>query len=133
MSSVRPKATRVALIALEAFIGVGAVYGGVMLIRGSWDLPVADLDPLPLSSWVLPGVALLATVAAPMALAAVLVGRHRPAAAGASVAAGAVLVGWILFQLAVIGPQMALQAVMLVLGAVVAGLGLLLRRQERAR
>jgi hypothetical protein len=125
--------TRVALVAVELFVGVGAVYGGVMLIRDSWALPVSDLEPLPLDSWVLPGFALLASVAAPMLTAAFLVVRRQAHAADLSTVAGALLVGWILFQLAVIGPQMALQAVMFALGAVTAGLGLLLRRQEARR
>jgi hypothetical protein len=132
--AVRDRATytRIALVMLEAFVGVGAVYGGVMLVRDSWGLPVTDLAPLPLHSWVLPGVALLVSVAAPMLAAAVLVARRHGLAADASVLAGAILAGWIVVQLAVIGPQMALQAVMFVLGLVTAALGLLLRRTERA-
>jgi hypothetical protein len=129
---VRATYTRVALVMLEVFVGVGAVYGGVMLARDSWGLPVTDLEPLPLHSWVLPGVALLVSVAAPMLAAAVLVARSHVRAADASVLAGAILVGWIVVQLAVIGPQMALQAVMFVLGLVISALGLRLRRKERA-
>lgn len=133
MSFMRERLMRAGLVGLELFVGVGAVYGGIMLIRDSWALPLSDLDPLPLTSWVLPGVALLATVAIPMVLAAWLVVRGNGRAANVSIAAGAFLVGWILFQLAVIGPQMGLQAVMLVLGGIVAALGLLLRREERPR
>jgi hypothetical protein len=124
--------TRVALVMLEVFVGVGAVYGGVILVRDSWGLPVTDLAPLPLHSWVLPGVALLVSVAVPMLAAAVLVARRHVLAADASVLAGAILAGWIVVQLAIIGPQMALQAVMFVLGLGTAALGLLLRRTERA-
>lgn len=57
----------------------------------------------------------------------------RARATDASALAGAILVGWILFQFAVIGPRMALQAVMLVLGVVIVGLGLVLRRLEARR
>lgn len=126
----RARLIRVVLAVLELFVGVGAAYGGVMLIRDSWGLPVSDLAPLPLDSWVLPGLALLASVAVPMLAAAYVVTRGLARAADASVLAGGTLVGWILFQLAVIGPQMALQAVMFVLGVVMLGLGLVLRRQE---
>jgi hypothetical protein len=126
----RTELIRVLLVVLELFVGVGAVYGGVMLIRDLWGLPVSDLAPLQFDSWVLPGLALLASVAVPMLAAAYLVTRGRARAADASVLAGAILVGWILFQLAVIGPRMALQAVMLVFGVVIVGLGLVLRRQE---
>jgi len=126
-------AVRAALVVVELFIGVGAVYGGIMLIRDSWALPVTDLEPLPLDSWVLPGAALLVFVAAPTLSAALLVARRHVRAADLSVVAGAVLVGWILFQLAVIGPQMALQVVMFLLGAGTAALGLLMKRQETRR
>lgn len=129
----RTRLIRVVLVVLELFVGAGAVYGGVMLIRDSWRLPVSDLAPLPLDSWVLPGLALLASVAMPMLAAAYLVTRELARAADASVLAGAILVGWILFQLAVIGPQMALQGIMLVLGVAIAGLGLVLRPQEVRR
>ena len=72
---------------------------------------------------MVPGVALFAVVAVPMlgAAALALLGSRR--AAGAAMAAGALLVGWILVQLAVIGPRMALQAVMLGMGVAVAAAG----------
>jgi hypothetical protein len=53
---------RYALIGLGLFVAVGAVYGAVMLITDGWHLPVQDLQPLPLESWVLPGLALFALV-----------------------------------------------------------------------
>src|SRR5213078_2914548 len=99
--------------ALELFTGIGAVYGAAMLVTDAWHLPSEYLDPLPVHGWVVPGVALLAALA--------LLGSRR--AAGAALAAGALLVGWILVQLAVIGPRMALQAVMLGMGVAVAAAG----------
>jgi hypothetical protein len=107
---------------LELFIGGWAVYGAVMLATDAWHLPVADLAPLPLHSWVLPGVGLLLVVAVPMLVAAALQWRHARRAAGASLAAGVLLVSWIAVQVAVIGPQMWLQPLMLVAGLATAAL-----------
>src|SRR4051794_40028840 len=119
-----------ALIALELFAGVGAVYRALMLVRDSWRLPLNYLDPLPLHSWVLPGIALFGVVAVPMLGAAVLVWRRVRHAADVSIGAGVLLAGWIATQLAVIGSRMALQAIMAVNGLAVAGLGWWWRRSE---
>ncbi len=121
------------LVEAELFVGVGAVYGGVMLMADAWHLPVSDLSPLPLGTWVLPGIALVALVAGPMLSAAVLLLVHHRRAADASTAAGVVLIGWVLVQLAVIGPRMILQAVMLFLGVFIATLGWRLRRTWNER
>jgi hypothetical protein len=45
------------LFCLELIVGAPAVYGGVMLVTDAWRLPLDYLDPLPLHSWVLPGIA----------------------------------------------------------------------------
>jgi hypothetical protein len=124
------RSVRWVLIALELFAGVGAVYGALMLVRDSWRLPLDYLDPLPLHSWVLPGIALFGLVAVPMLAAAVLVWRRAGHAADVSIGAGVLLAGWIAVQLAVIGPRMALQAIMAVIGLAVAGLGWWWRRSE---
>ena len=113
-------ALRYAMILLELFVAVGAVYGAIMLITDGWHLPVQDLQPLPLESWVLPGLALFALVTIPMSGAAICVYWNTPRAAQLSMVAGLVLVGWILVQLVVIGPQMWLQAFMLVCGLAIA-------------
>jgi hypothetical protein len=129
--TVRHGPLRAALAALETVTGVAAVYGGAMLIADAWRLPVADLAPLPLRSWVIPGAALILTVAVPMAIAAVAVWRRSAWAAAGSIAAGLILAGWVLVQVAVIGPQMFLQAVLFVTGLVIAALGAALRNADR--
>ncbi|MGZ6827936.1 MAG: hypothetical protein ACXVGH_14215, partial [Mycobacteriales bacterium] len=52
---------------LQAVLGLSAAYGGTGLLLGlpGFALPEEDLQPLGLHSWVLPGLALLAVVAAP--------------------------------------------------------------------
>jgi hypothetical protein len=125
--------TRLGLAAVEVFIGVGAVYGGITLIADGWALPLSYLEPLPLSSWTWPGIALLAVVAVPMLGAAYLTIRRHPLGGEASVAAGLLLIGWIIVQVAVMGLAMAWQPVMAVLGAVVAPLGWRLTRTDGRR
>ncbi len=122
---------RATLAVLEGLTGVAAVYGGAMLIADAWRLPVADLAPLPLHSWVVPGVALVLTVAVPMGAAAVAVRRRSTRAAAGSIAVGLILAAWVLVQVAVIGPQMFLQAVLFVTGLVIAALGMALRSADR--
>lgn len=116
-------------IVMELLIVVAALYGGVGLM---WDL-VADnaigmtqdwLVGTPFTSWVLPGVFLLAVVAAPMGTAAVLELRRSPWAAAASVVAGAAQVGWIAVQLAVMQRYFVLQPVMIFAGLAVLALAL---------
>lgn len=116
-------------IVVELLIVAAASYGGVGLM---WDL-VADnaigmtqdwLVGTRFTSWVLPGVFLLAVVAAPMGAAAVLELRRSPWAAAASVVAGAAQVGWIAVQLAVMQRYFVLQPVMIGAGLVVLALAL---------
>jgi hypothetical protein len=115
-------AIRSSLIWLELLVGIGAMYGTVMLVTDAWHLPVRDLQPLPLHSWVVPGLALFAVVTVPMIAAAIEVYWRLRHAADLSLAAGLLLVGWIGVQLLVIGPQMWLQPAMLVGGLTIAGL-----------
>lgn len=107
---------RYCLIGLELLIGIGAMYGAVMLVTDAWHLPVHDLEPLPLHSWVIPGLALIAVVTVPMIAAAIEVYWGMRHAAILSLAAGLLLVGWIAVQLLVIGPQMWLQPAMAIGG-----------------
>lgn len=120
-----------AVVALELFTGVGAIYGTVMLVTDGWHLPVRYLEPLPLHSWVLPGVALCALVAVPTLTAAALAIPGTSRAADAAIGVGLLLAGWIVLQLTVIGPRMVLQPVMLAVGLTIAALGWWWRRIYR--
>jgi hypothetical protein len=115
-------AIRSSLIWLELLVGIGAIYGAVMLVTDAWHLQVSDLRPLPLHSWVIPGLALFAVVTVPMIAAAIAIYRGVRHAADLSLAAGLLLVGWIGVQVLVIGPQMWLQPAMLIGGLAIAGL-----------
>lgn len=118
-----------ATIALELVVAVLAAYGGIGLM---WDL-VSDnaigmlpiwLEGTPFTSWVLPGLFLLAVVALPMGTAALLELRRSPWASAASVVAGAAQIGWIAAQLAIMQRYFFLQPIMLGAGLAVLALAL---------
>lgn len=110
---------RWSLIALELIVAANAVYGGIGLMQGGLGMPAQWLAGTPFESWVLPGMFLLAVVAAPMALAAAAELSRRWWAYAASLAAGALQAGWIVAQWAIMQRFFFLQPVMLAAGALV--------------
>jgi hypothetical protein len=119
------------VIALELLVAAAAVYGGVGLVRdNAIGMPAGWLDGSPFTSWVLPGALLLAVVAVPMVAAAVLELLRAPAAAVASVLAGAVQIAWIAAQLAIMQRYDVLQPVTIGVGLAVLLLALWPRRRQ---
>ena len=123
---------RIALVAAEAFVAVGAVYGSIMLITDGWQLDRAMLRHLPVDTWVLPGLALAVLVAVPNLAAGVLVAIGHPTGRFMSLLAGAILIAWIIAQLALIQQYFALQPVMAICGLLTIGLAWLLRRGDES-
>ena len=112
-------------------IGGAAILGGVRLIRDGFGLPPGWLSRTPFTGWTLPGVLLLAGVAAPQLLAAaMIVTRHR-AALWASYLAGLALLAWIGVQLLVLQRFFFLQPVIAALGLAEVGLAWLWQRAGR--
>jgi hypothetical protein len=109
-----------ALVGVELFVAVGALYGGIGLIASN-AIHITDdwLVGTPFDSWVLPGIFLLLVVAAPMTVAAVAELRRRPWAYTASVVAGVAQIGWIIAQWVIMQRYFVLQPVMFTAGAVV--------------
>ena len=122
---------RIALVIVEAFVAVGAVYGSIMLITNAWRLDQAMLRHLPVDTWLLPGAALAALVALPYVVAAFLVLTRHPMARAVSLLAGGILVGWIVVQLALIQQYFFLQPVMALCGLLTIGLAYLLPLKDR--
>jgi len=117
---------------VEAFVAVMAVYGGIVLVTDPqlWQLDVGWLHRTPLRSWTIPGLLLMAVVAVPMAVAAVLTWRRSVNAGRASTIAGAALVGWIVLQVAIIGLRMLLQPLLLIVGLFVVGAGIRIHHES---
>ena len=105
------------LHALQALLAVAGVYGaaGLVFSLDGFDMPVAWLSPLPLSSWVLPGLGLLVGVALPLGAAAVAGWRHDPRSDALSRLAVGLLLAWLAVQLAVMGLRAPVQVVTLAL------------------
>ena len=110
------------LVAVEAFVAVGAIYGSIMLITDTWRLNPTMLRHLPVDTWVLPGVALAVLVALPYAIAGLLVAIGHSTARVVSFLAGGILVGWIIIQIALIQQYFFLQPVMGLCGLLTIGL-----------
>jgi hypothetical protein len=110
------------LIGLLAFTAVGALYGGIGLMTTGLGIPDEWLQSTPFDSWVLPGVALLAIVAAPMTAALIAELRGQPAADRLSLTAGLLLIGWIVVQVVMIQRFNPLQPTMFLIGVAIAGL-----------
>jgi hypothetical protein len=92
--------TRITLLVLELFIAANAVWGGIALMTDSWKLSHDWLDNTFFDSWFLPGVALLVVIGGSQFAAATALLARRPYAREASIAAGLIMVGWIVVQLA---------------------------------
>ncbi len=125
------KPVRIALIALEVLVAVGAVFGGIGLIADNAIGMLPEwLDGTPFVSWTVPGVLLLLVVALPMAVAAIAEIRTLGWAFAGSMVAGAAQLGWIVAQWLIIGKYFFLQPVMLAAGAAVLILAWLAHRGE---
>lgn len=130
-------AIQVLLIVLELFLALGAFFGGGMMVLarggGELGLPPELLEGSGFASYRVPGVILvLANGVLPVAVAIAAI-RGRSWARYGHVLVGCVLTGWIVVQGILIGFGHWLQISYLVMGLVIAGLGLVgLRRGRRA-
>jgi hypothetical protein len=89
----------------EALIALAGAAGAAQLCSGSLTPPVSDLAPLGLSSWVLPGLWLFASVAAPSSAAAWLAWRRSAHAPAAVLVASTALVTELVVQIPFVGPS----------------------------
>lgn len=110
------------LVGLESFTAVGAVVGTVgLLVDGEAFMGrTVTAEDLPFHSWVVAAVALVCcNLLVPLAAIGAEL-RHHSAATRLHLAAGVVMVVWIVVQVAVIGLVFVLQPLMLVVGCVIA-------------
>jgi hypothetical protein len=117
-----------ALAAVAVLTGGFAVLGGVRLIRDGFGIPAGWLSHTPFTDWTLPGVLLLAGVAAPQLAAAAMIVTRRRAALTACYLAGLGLLAWIAVQLLVLRHFFFLQLVVAILGLAEIGLAWLWQR-----
>ncbi|MET9232229.1 hypothetical protein [Lentzea sp. NPDC003310] len=106
-------------LALSGVVAIGAWAGGILLTVGVIDFGADVTSRLPFSSTAFAAIALLLFVAVPMTLTAWLCARHNAYWRVAGAGAGAMLIGWILVQLALIQTFSWLQPVMAAAGCAV--------------
>ena len=114
---------RKTFVATESLVAVGGVVGTVQLLTGTFAPPASVLEPIGLSSWVLPGLWLFGTVVLPSASAAILAWRCSTYAPPVVLLASATLALELLVQIPFLGPSV-LQAVFGTIAIVMAILAL---------
>jgi len=107
----------------EAAFAVGAVAGSIGLASGTLDMGQAITSRLPFGSGVAGGAALFVVVAVPMSVAAADAWRGAGAADSTALAAGVLLMGWIVVEVAVIHSFSWLQPACFAGGAAIAAAG----------
>ena len=125
LATVRRTPFRKTFTVIEGLGAVGGVMGTVQLLTGTFTPSLSVLEPIGLSSWVLPGVWLFGTVVVPSATAAVLAWRGSAYAHRAVVLASASLALEQLVQIPFLGPSV-LQPVF---GTIAVGMAILALRQ----
>jgi hypothetical protein len=115
-------------IALEVFLGLGALFGGgALILAPDGDLlgmPTKVLAGSPFSSFLVPGIILFTLVGLAPVLAAAVTARRQAFAPFAAVAVGLTLIGWVSVEMVVLAGLGSLAwAFYLVLGACIAAIG----------
>jgi hypothetical protein len=120
---------RYTLLALNGFIAVSAMPGGVLIVSGVDGFPPEWLAGSPFSDYLVPGL-ILFLVGLCAAAAFFADWLRSPRAGAASFAAGVILVGWIAGELlllhrngAATDPRSSVEALYGTIGVIVAGLG----------
>src|ERR1700682_5322264 len=115
-------------VALEVFLGLGALFGGGALILGPdghlLGMPTTLLAGSPFPSYLVPGIVLFTLVGLAPLLAAALTVRGQAFAPFAAIAVGLTLIGWVCVEMVVLaGPGSLAWALYLVLGVCIAATG----------
>jgi hypothetical protein len=122
--------------ALEIILGVGALFGGGLLTVAPdghlLGLPLTMLVGTPFRSFFVPGILLFTFVGVVPSVAAALTARHQAIGPLAAVGVGLTLMGWITVEMVLLaGPSSLFWAFYLVLGTVIAAIGVAWVRQAR--
>jgi uncharacterized membrane protein len=119
---------------LQAFIGLGALGGGFMLVRdpsgSALGLPMSFLEGSPFPDFLIPGMFLLAVNGVGSVIGASLSFTRRRYAQEIAIVLGAILVAWIVIQVVIISSFNWLHVLYFILGVVELGIGLYIRRRR---
>ena len=124
----------IGLGAIQAFIGLGALGGGFMLVRdpsgSALELPMSLLEESPFPDFLIPGMFLLAVNGVGSMIGAGLSFTRRRYAQEIAIVLGAILVAWIVIQVVIISSFHWLHVLYFILGVVELGIGLYIRRRR---
>ena len=124
----------IGLGAIQAFIGLGALGGGFMLVRdpsgSALELPMSLLEGSPFPDFLIPGMFLLAVNGVGSMIGAGLSFTRRRYAQEIAIVLGAILVAWIVIQVVIIKSFSWLHILYFILGVVELGIGLYIRRHR---
>ncbi len=119
---------------LQAFIGLGALGGGFMLVRdpsgSALELPMSLLEGSPFPDFLIPGMFLLAVNGVGSMIGAGLSFTRRRYAQEIAIVLGAILVAWIVIQIVIISSFHWLHVLYFILGVIELGIGLYIRRRR---
>nr|CAP48898.1 putative integron gene cassette protein [uncultured bacterium] len=126
--------TFIGLGTIQAFIGLGALGGGFMLVRdpsvSALELPMSLLEGSPFPDFLIPGIFLLAVNGIGSLIGAGLSFTRRRYAQEIAIILGAILVAWIVIQVVIIRSFHWLHVLYFILGVVELGFGLYIRRRR---
>ena len=124
----------IGLGALQAFIGLGALGGGFMLVRDptgiALGLPISFLEGSPFSDFLIPGIFLLAVNGVGSMIGAGISFTRRQYAQEIAIVLGAILVAWIVIQVFIIRSFHWVHVLYFILGVVELWIGLYIRRRH---
>jgi len=110
------------LLALLLFNGIGAIAGGIAVMRDAMPFPEVWLEGTPFHSYLLPGLILFLAVGGSHLAAAYAILRRHPLAKKAAVLAGIILTSWMIGELALIGFKAPIQVWFVCVGLLEFGL-----------
>ena len=120
---------------VQAFIGLGAIGGGFMLVKdpsgSALGLPASLLEGSPFSDFLIPGIFLLIVNGLGSMIGSALSFGRRRSAKEIAIVLGAILVAWIVIQVAIIRSISWLHVLYFILGMVEIGMGLYIKRKRR--
>jgi len=124
----------IALGALQAFIGLGALGGGIPMVMdpsgGILGLPLDFLEGTIFPNYLIPGIFLLAVNGVGSIIGAGLSFVRNRYAKEIAIVLGVILMAWIVIQVNTIRSFHWLQVLYFILGTVELGLGLYIRRRR---
>jgi hypothetical protein len=121
------RGVRLALGSLLAFGALNAFAGGYYGLQGAAGIPKDWLAGSPFRSYFIPSLVLIIVVGGAFLLASIIVLTRRRSARRAAFAAGAIVLGWIAVQVAIIGYVSWMQPVTFAAGLVILVLAAILR------